>query len=196
MAPPRDAAGFAAELEAKVRGRSQEDRIMLLVGILNRHLPEGREAVLVGGALVEFLTDGAYVTGDVDVIGDADAILPLLAAAGFEREGRVYFQKALGLVLDVAGDSLRRGETVTYMEFEGYRVPTVTLEDAIVDRLLAAKFWKSTTDWEQAVLLFNAHARTVDRAVLRGKARANEVGDFLRKLLAKEPKGRPPRRHA
>lgn len=167
---------------------------MLLVGVLNRHLPEGREAVLVGGALVEFLTDGAYVTGDVDLIGDRASILPLLAAAGFEREGRVFFQKDLGLVVDIAGRFLRRGESVTYVEFEGYRVPAVTLEDAIVDRLLAAKFWKSTTDWEQAVLLFTAHRDGLDRAVLRGKARANDVEDALRELTRKRPKGRAPRR--
>ncbi len=164
---------------------------MLLVGVLNRHLPEGRRAILVGGALVQFLTDGAYITGDVDVIGDAGSILPLLEAAGFEREGRVYVQVDLGLVVDIAGDSLRRGESVTIIEFEGYRVPAVTLEDAIVDRLLAAKFWKSTTDQEQAVLLLRSHRDDVDAAALRGKARANEVGDLLKKLERETGRSRP-----
>ncbi len=167
---------------------------MLLVGVLNRHLPEGRQAVLVGGALVEFLTDGAYITGDVDVIGDADSILPLLEAAGFEREGRVYVRPDLGLVVDVAGDSLRRGESVIVIEFEGYRVPAVTLEDAIVDRLLAAKFWRSATDREQAFLLLRSHRGDVDRAALRGKARTNEVGDLLRRLERETGTGRPPGR--
>jgi len=176
-----------------VRGRSKEDTRILLVGVLNRHMPGGRRAVLVGGALVEFLTDGAHVTGDVDLIGDPDSILPLLAAAGFEREGRVYVQPDLGLVVDIAGDTLRRGETVTIIEFEGYRVPAVTLEDAIVDRLLAAKFWRSTTDREQAVLLLRAHRDDVDRAVLRGKARANEVGDLLLRLTREMPGARAPR---
>ena len=162
---------------------------MLFVGVLNRYMPEGREAVLVGGALVEFYTDGAYVTGDIDLIGDRDSILPLLVAAGFDRQGRVFFQDDLELVVDIAGRSLRRGESVQYIEFEGYRVPSVTLEDAIVDRLLAAKFWQSRTDWEQAVLLFTAHRNSVDRAVLTGKVRANDVGDTLRKLIAKTPKG-------
>jgi predicted nucleotidyltransferase len=189
----RDPKAFAGELGRTVRERSVQDRRMLFVGILNRYMPEGREAVLVGGALVEFYTKGGYVTGDVDLVGDRDSILPLLTAAGFERQARVFIQEDLGLVVDIADDTLRRGESVEHIEFEGYRVPAVTLEDAIVDRLLAAKLWKSTTDWEQAILLFTAHRETIDRAVLRGKARANEVEDFLRKLIARTPKGQPPR---
>jgi len=155
---------------------------MLFVGVLNRHMPEGREAVLVGGALVEFYTSGAYVTGDLDIIGDRDAIVPLLESAGFFKSGRTWWNTDLELVVDIAGRDLRRTETVVAVEFEGFTVPTVSLEDLIVDRLLAAKYWKSPTDWEQAVLLLTAHESRVSVGALKQKAAANDVGDSLREL--------------
>jgi len=175
---------FAQELRTALRGLPERDMKIVFVGVLNRHLPKGQRAVLVGGALVELYTDGAYVTGDVDLIGDSGYIGPLLLSAGFRRSGRHYVEPKLGLAVEVAGRSLRHTETVQYVEFRGYDVPVVSVEDAVVDRLLGAKFWKSQTDWEQAILLFAAWRSRLNVEVLRDKARANEVDDFLRELEA------------
>ncbi len=185
---------FVREIEAALRDRPREERKLLLVGVLNRHLPEGHEAVLVGGALVEFYTSGGYVTGDVDLIGDRDAILPLLEAAGFRKSARTWWNTDLELVVDIAGRDLRKTEEVVHVEFAGYSIPTVRLEDLIVDRLLAAKYWKSRTDWEQAMLLLRAHRNRVDRAALKRKADRNDVADWLEHLLRAIDMGeaRPP----
>jgi len=189
-----DPAAFARELEAALRGRPRDERKLLLVGVLNKHLPEGREAVLVGGALVEFYTSGGYVTGDVDLIGDRDAIVPLLEAAGFAKSARTWWNTDLELVVDIAGRDLRRTEDVVRVEFAGYSIPTVSLEDLIVDRLLAAKYWKSRTDWEQAMLLLRAHRGRVDPSALKRKAGLNDVGDWLQHLFGAIDAGgvRPP----
>lgn len=184
---------FLEELRAALDGRPREERKVLLVGVLNRHLPKGRRAVLVGGALVEFYTTGAYVTGDVDVVGDREDIVPLLEGAGFERTGRVFSHSDLDLVADVAGRFLRKTETVVEMEVRGYVVPMVTVEDAVVDRLLAAKYWDSRTDWEQALLLFTAHRERLDRGSLKRKAGANEVEDWLGFLAEDAGVGTRPR---
>jgi predicted nucleotidyltransferase len=190
----RNPASFARELEGALRGRPRDERKLLLVGVLNKHLPEGREAVLVGGALVEFYTSGGYVTGDVDIIGDRDAIVPLLEAAGFTKSARTWWNTDLELVVDIAGRDLRKTEDVVRVEFAGYSIPTVSLEDLIVDRLLAAKYWKSRTDWEQAMLLLRAHRSRVDPSALKRKAGRNDVGDWLPHLFKAIDAGgaRPP----
>src|SRR5207247_761693 len=67
--------------------------------------------------------------------------------------------------------------------------------DLIVDRLVAAKYWKSRTDWEQAVLLLRAHQNRVDSASLERKAGQNDVADWLENLIRAIEAGaeRPPR---
>lgn len=175
---------FADELVRLLGERSPADRRILFVGLLNKHLPGGQRAVLVGGALVEFYTSGLYTTGDVDLIGNWNAIEDVMRQAGFGKEGRHLYREDLGLVVEIPKDSLRRTETVVLHEVEGLPVYAVTVEDAIVDRLLAAKFWKSTTDWEQAILLYAAHRARVDPAVLEQKAAANDVPDTLRRLVS------------
>lgn len=172
---------FARELTRALAGSPPTERKFVLVGVVNKHLRRGR-AVLVGGGAVELYTAGAYVTGDVDLVGDRDEIVSLLEAAGFERQDRLFINETLELAIDVAGTSLRPTETVVYQEIRGYRVPVVAIEDAIVDRLLAAEYWKSDTDWEQAKLLLGAHYDTVDRRTLEDRARRNDAEGRLRDL--------------
>lgn len=151
--------------------------------MLNKHLPRGR-AILVGGALVEFYTGGAYVTADVDLVGDRPVIAAVLEPAGFEASGRYFFHEQFELAVEVPGLVLRPTETVVEFDFEGYRVPCVSVEDSIVDRLLAAEYWKSATDWEQALLLYGAHRDSIRLEVLRDKARRNEVERKLEQMLS------------
>jgi len=183
MTRPSKGRAFADDLAMALRDCPRDERAIVFVSVLNSNLPSGSRAVLVGGALVEFYTSGQYTTGDIDIVGDRDNIVRLLESAGFERTGRVYVNADLDLVIDIAGQSLRRTETVENVEVEGYSAPVVSIEDTVVDRLLAAKFWSSRTDWEQATLLFEAHKSHIDGVELKRKARENEVDDWLDKLL-------------
>lgn len=175
---------FAAELEKALSACPPDQWKFVFVGVLNRHLPRARRAVLVGGGVVELFTAGAYKTGDVDLVCERESVLPLLEAARFQRVDRFFMREDLELAVDLVGPDLRAGETIQVAEIRGYQVPTVTVEDAIVDRLLAAEYWKSATDWEQAVLLYGAHQTTVDRNRLEERARANEVEGKLADLIA------------
>ena len=76
----------------------------------------------------------------------------------------------------------RVAESVETVRFEGLDVPVVSLEDSITDRLLAAKFWRSDQDWEQALLLFRVNASRVNEATLEAKAKANDVDDLAKRL--------------
>lgn len=187
------ARAFAAELGGALADCPPDQRKYVLVGVLNRHLPRARQVVLVGGAAVELYTAGAYVTGDVDLIGDRESVGPLLEAAGFRRVDRLYVLEDAGLAVDLVGPSQRRGETTTELTIRGLAVRVVTVEDAIVDRLLAAEYWKSRTDWEQAVLLYEAHAARLHRQILEDRARANDVEEALRRLIGEiRARGKPP----
>lgn len=176
---------FAEDLEKALTECPPGQRKFVFLGVLNQHLPRDRRAVLVGGGAVELYTAGAYLTGNVDLIGDRETILPLLKAAGFHRVDRLFMREDIELAVDLVGLDQRRGETSRELEIFGYKVIVASVEDAIVDRLLAAEYWKSDTDWEQAVLLYEAHKDSLDRGILEDRARANEVERTLRNMIAR-----------
>lgn len=173
------AEAFRAALDEALAGLSAPERRATFVGLLEDHLPEDTEVVLVGGALVELLTEGMYVTGDIDLVGDPQAVGRLLEATGFAREGRLFVEEDLGLAVEIVGrrlDPERRSERIRY---RGRTLHVLSIEDLIVDRLCAAKFWESQTDHEQAQLLYGTHHDRLDMERLRARAKEERVEDLL-----------------
>lgn len=173
---------FAEELDEHLTGRPFPERKLVFLGLLHRHLPEDRRLVLVGGSAVELYTSGAYTSKDIDLVGPRDAARDLLVGAGFDEDPRGFEHPGYDLILDVSPEGLRPTEEVVEIAFEGVRFPVVTMEDVLVDRLLAAKFWESSVDWEQALVIYKALADEMDPDSLAAKAQANEVEDLLQEL--------------
>lgn len=182
MSPPDETEDFEALLDETLADRPLVDRKPIFVALLNEHLPDGDGVVLLGGALVEILSSGAYTTGDLDLVGDGGRVRELLEEAGFESEGRHHVHPDLGLTVEIVGSHLEQDQTRTVIEYKGYKVPTVTIEDVIVDRLNAAKHWDSQTDWEQAIIVYKAHGDRLDPDRLQEKAAHNDVEDLLEEL--------------
>lgn len=159
---------------------------MGFVEVLNAYLPGDQEAILVGGALVEFLTGGAYTTGDVDLIGDRDAIGELLVGAGFEDSGRHFVQDDLGIVVEVVARHPEPGDTIVDVEHRGRTFPAWSIEDLIVDRLAAWAHWGSATDWEQARLLHDGLRDDIDEQLIEDKAATYRVREALEELRSAE----------
>lgn len=177
-----DAQAFRQALEQRLPGSSAPERRAEFLGLLQRHLPGDEDAILVGGGLVELLTEGTYVTGDLDLVADADTVGPLLEDAGFERSGRHFLHEELGLAVEIVASRLdleRRTERIRWRE---YTLTVLSLEDLIVDRLCAAAFWDSETDREQAQILYGAHRERVDEDRLRARAEEEQVADLLDEL--------------
>lgn len=135
--------------------------------------------ILVGGALVELLTEGMYVTGDIDLVGDPSEIGSLLQEAGFEKHGRLFVEEDLGLAVEIVGRRLDPEHRSERIRWRDQTLHVLSIEDLIVDRLCAAKFWESQTDHEQAQLLYGAHHDRLDEARLRARAKEERVEDLL-----------------
>jgi hypothetical protein len=65
------------------------------------------------------------------------------------------------------------------IEVGPYTVRVVGVEDLIIDRLAAAKHWKSHRDREQAKALFDSFKNQIDIQYLRNRAREERVDDTL-----------------
>ncbi len=84
------------------------ERRLSFVGLLSRGVESlGWPApVVVGGHAVEFYTAGGYTTVDIDLAGNSEPVAQVLDAWGFQREGRHFYDDALGIVVEIPGSSL------------------------------------------------------------------------------------------
>jgi len=161
-------------------------RKMLLIGYLTEMLErEKPESVyVVGGQAVETYTAGQFRTGDIDIVTpDSKAAEEILKRIGFEREGKIWLNKALGLAVHIVGLFPKNFEKARIIHAGPYQVRIVGLEDLIIDRLAAAKFWNSQVDSEQAKALWKGFRKQIDLQYLRKRAREEKVEDVLPRNL-------------
>jgi hypothetical protein len=152
-------------------------RKMLLLGYVTDRLDRKSQSIyLVGGQAVETYTAGQFTTGDIDITTtDREATEEILGRIGFKREGMVWINEAISVAVHIVDLIPNRTEKTRLIHVGPYTVRVVGVEDLIIDRLAAAKFWKSDRDGEQARALFNAFAKQIDMKYLRKRAREEKV---------------------
>ena len=157
-------------------------RKMLLIGYLTERLEKKKpESVyIVGGQAVETYTAGQFRTGDIDIVTpDSKGAGEILKRIGFEREGMIWLNKALGLAIHIVGLFAKNSEKARIIYAGPYKVRIVGIEDLMVDRLAAAKFWNSQVDSEQATALWKGFRNQIDLQYLRKRAKDEKVEDLL-----------------
>jgi excisionase family DNA binding protein len=170
----------------------QLERRLVFVGLLS----SGVEAlgwpapVVVGGHAVEFYTAGSYATVDIDLAGDSEPVGQVLGAWGFEREGRHWYDEALRLVVEVPGSrpDLDVLAHVVHVRAGHALVSIIGIEDLIVDRLNACKYWGDldSCDWARTLVLA---ADDLDLVYLRLRCDQEDVAELLESLLAQAEGG-------
>lgn len=138
----------------------------------------------MGGSAIEFYTRGQYTSGDVDVVytGGAD-IETLLLEWRFARQGRIWLNEGLGIVLDFVkppytGDLAR----TQVLETPYGSIRLAALEDLIIKRLASAKHWRRPHDAEQAQLLAVGHEDRIHWGYVERLAFEYDVEDLLADL--------------
>jgi len=149
--------------------------------------------IVVGGEAVEFYTQGAYTTGDIDLKADFDAMQESLSLWGFQGSGankRIWISEELDLYVDWLGANLEEGieaeaRTNSIALGRGLTVRVLSFEDLIIDRLRAAKFWNDTDSemWASAVLEVANRVKGLDMNYLRKRAQVENVMDRLNMLF-------------
>jgi hypothetical protein len=170
------------------------------IAILSREmtLRGERVPVVVGGEAVELYTQGSYTTGDIDIKSPHAATVSILKGWGFSKKGRTWFNKELDIYVDWVGSSLEEGEeaesrVTTIKVARGLEIRVISIEDLVIDRLNAAKWWGDVDSLMWARVLLNVKKRSkgkIDRAYLKKRAREETVADFLAKALRSNRSGR------
>lgn len=166
---------------AKARGRGERN---LWLGALLRK-ETAVDVVIVGGSAIEVYTNGMYVSGDIDVVGERRSIISALERWGFHREGRLWARPDLELWLDPVG----RGYTGDVRKLREVSTPygpvrLASVEDLIAKRLIEAKVWPraGTEMFDQAIALAAEYGDDVDWDYVTLVAKRERADDLVLEL--------------
>lgn len=178
------------ELLEQVRREQNEFRQrVLFCAVLTRALQRrGKEIVVVGGHAAEFYTQGAYVTGDIDLVcGARDVLEEILLFWGFQRHERGWAHREMDLFVEAPAGSLMPEEQKRVYEAEvpgaiGLAVHYYGIEDLTVDRLNAGVHWRSRDDLRCAKEFLRIHWERVDWDYLKKRCREEKTLGALESL--------------
>jgi hypothetical protein len=162
------------------------DRKMVFLGWLNRQLEAQNIKelpILVGGSAVSFYTAGNFASLDIDLCYDSIFFAPILLKNGFRKDGRYWSNDELQIVLECPGS--RSPEKINCIKLpNGDKVLIISLEDIIIDRLCAFKFWGTAQDGEWAKIMFCSASSqiSIDFQYLERRARDEDVLDVLKQI--------------
>jgi hypothetical protein len=141
--------------------------------------------VIVGGSAIEVtLGSDAYVSQDVDLVGDRRLLAEILRRWGFTeiagRSRRIYWHKrSIGLV-DLVGSVARSALPARTIATPFGPVRVSALEPLVVRRLVRSKRERSAALYHQAVQL--ARVGPLDWDYLKAEARYEQVEELLDRL--------------
>lgn len=176
------------------------ERHIEIIAILAEALkPHQLKPILVGGAAVEFYTRGGYTTGDIDLVAPGGrALAETMRALGFLKRGKDWVNDELEICIEYWADTLGPDEEFNEILYRGQRLRIISMEDLIVDRLCAFKWWGSTVDGVNVMLLLESSMGYDDKVTIR-KGKREDVYDALqgiKKILKNLKEGRSDRARA
>jgi hypothetical protein len=123
------------------------------------------------------------MTADLDFVAPrGDATRRVMEGLGFRREGRVWFDAGLSIVVGFPSATLAPARA-TAIEVAGVGVAIIEVEDLIVDRLAAWKYWRWHPDGVAAGLLLAIHSKRLDAQRLHDRCEDEDVVDALDAVL-------------
>jgi hypothetical protein len=135
--------------------KSDDQKVLYFVALLRREANLGPDDVIVvGGSAVEIYTEGAYVSGDIDVCAPRQMVSAVLNRWGFTQPGREWARLDWKVVLDVVGPQVSGSMRLTRVVETPYGpVRVSSIEDLIIRRLALGKFWNEPKEYRNALLL-------------------------------------------
>lgn len=139
--------------------------------------------ILVGGSAVQLYTGGNYASMDMDIVlDDISIVTDILKTNGFSKIGKQYYSKEYDLLVEfVSGPAPVKINRLKYGE---QFVLVTSLEEIIIDRLNAAKWWNVPKDLEWVKVMISANKNIkLDMDYLSKRAAEEDIEDYLEKAF-------------
>ncbi|MFN3740256.1 MAG: hypothetical protein ACK4TF_06230 [Thermodesulfovibrionales bacterium] len=163
------------------------------IGLISQEIKKkgGLPPVIVGGMAVEIYTQGSYTTGDIDLKAEKDLLEKTLTEWNFVKSGRIWFNEELDIYIDWLGSTLDEGKEAQkrvnrIIIGEGLEINVLSIEDLIIDRLNAYKWWKDEDSlvWAKVLLkVKEATGEPVDRDYLTERALEEGLNDVIKEVI-------------
>ena len=165
-------------------------RLRIFAALLGSESGLGTQGLtVVGGSAIEIYTNGAYVSGDIDlVVSNRVPVCEVLRRWGFKDEGKLWVKDRLGLFVDLLGpyeSGSRRLTRIVQTKFGDIRLAAV--EDLLLKRLREARYWKQRPALAQAVLLLRIAGSDLDWEYIAFFAQRDAIEDLV-KFVRKQSK--------
>jgi hypothetical protein len=173
-------------LERIRQAESPLKRQILMAALITNLLEQkGKDApIVIGGCALSYYSREVYFTADIDLAyADREALDTVLKNIGFVKQGRYWVNEDLKMAIEVpAAILVGEDSPIEIVEFgEGLKCSIIGIEDLIIDRLNACKYWKSEIDCEMVELLIKKYSKELDWTYLEKKAVMPE-NNFLSEL--------------
>ncbi len=167
-------------------------RKALFIALLSREIVQrgGKAPIIVGGEAVEIYTQGSYTTGDIDIKAPLEITEAVLKKWGFIKAGRPWLNKTLDIYVDWLGSSLEEGAEAekrvnTIAITEDLDIKIISIEDLVVDRLGAFKWWGDTDSlmWAKVLIKVKKSLGSLDEEYIRERAEKADLLNTLEEIL-------------
>ena len=172
------------EINQKYNSDPVRERLCIAAVICERMKEFANEVVMVGGSAVEFYTAASYMTKDIDFIAkDTLNIKRVMTELGFKNDGDgIWYHDNTSVIIEFPKGPLVGEYSRTTCLETGYGiVEIIGVEDIILDRVSASKFWQDTTEW--AEYLLSSHYENIDFDYLRETAAELLCSDTLELVI-------------
>jgi len=160
-------------------------RQMTIAAIITAELEQtGTRIVLVGGSALEFYTVAQYLTIDIDFVATKpDDIALVMNKLGFINHGGTWIHAVNEQIIVEFPKGPLAGsfDKIQPVSIGAGIVYVIGLEDIILDRLLAAKFWNDGSElWVE--FLFLSRPDEIDWRYLSRRSREENCEDWLLRI--------------
>lgn len=171
---------FSRILKKANEEQSKIKRRLLIIGYLSKLMEKKclKPPIIVGGSAVMFYTLEHYITYDIDLVCENRKELEnMLRKCGFERAGRHWILPPIELAIEIPSTKLEDEsyDRVREVRIDGYGVRILGIEDIILDRLRAYKYWRSEIDRDQAIMMVAGNIDDIDWGYLRSRAKRDQL---------------------
>jgi len=180
------------------RARATEDKLerqmCVAAAISSAFEKRGIQAVLVGGAVVEYYTAGGYTTVDIDMILpplEKQEIETVMKELGFERfeDYRHWLHPHIPIPVEFPPGPLQIGhlliQEVNEIEIEKIKLKILKVEDILLDRLIMGQEWKDLQAQIQAEMLMYVHYTEIDWSYVYQKSSQLRILKLFQKIQRK-----------
>ena len=168
-------------------------RKALFIALFSREVVRrgGKQPIIVGGQAVEIYTQGSYTTGNIDVKSPLELTEVVLKEWGFVKSGRPWINKELDIYVDWLGSSLEEGDeaekrTAIIKITDELNIRVISVEEIVIDRLGAFKWWGDTDSlmWAKVLIRVKKSIDSLDEAYIRDRAKKADLLDILEEILS------------